>query len=407
VGGDVRCCLPTKKETTMHKRNLLQISVACALLGASGLALAQDNVLKIGLILPMTGQQASTGRQVEAGARLWMAQNGDTVAGKKIQLIVKDDGSVPANTRRLAQELVVNDHVNVLAGMGITPSALAVAPIATQSKTPLVVMAAATSSITEASPYIVRSSFTLPQVSVALADWAPKNGIKSVVTLVSDYGPGLDAEKYFKERFQFNGGKVVDALRVPLMNPDFAPFLQKVRDEKPDALFVFVPSGSGAALMKQFAERGMDKAGIRLIATGDVTDDDQLNDMGDAAVGVVTSHHYSADHNSPLNKKFVDSFEKANKGMRPNFMAVGGYDGMHLIYDALKRDGGKTNGDALIAAMKGDLFESPRGPIYIDAQTRDIVQNVYLRKVERKNGKLYNVEFDVIKDVKDPGKTKK
>jgi branched-chain amino acid transport system substrate-binding protein len=336
-----------------------------------------------------------------------MAQNGDTVAGKKIQLIVKDDGSVPANTRRLAQELVVNDHVNVLAGMGITPSALAVAPIATQSKTPLVVMAAATSSITEASPYIVRSSFTLPQVSVALADWAPKNGIKSVVTLVSDYGPGLDAEKYFKERFQFNGGKVVDALRVPLMNPDFAPFLQKVRDEKPDALFVFVPSGSGAALMKQFAERGMDKAGIRLIATGDVTDDDQLNDMGDAAVGVVTSHHYSADHNSPLNKKFVDSFEKANKGMRPNFMAVGGYDGMHLIYDALKRDGGKTNGDALIAAMKGDLFESPRGPIYIDAQTRDIVQNVYLRKVERKNGKLYNVEFDVIKDVKDPGKTKK
>ena len=392
----------------MHKRNLLQTALAVALAGASGLSLAQDNVVKIGLILPMTGQQASTGRQVEAGARLWMAQNGNTVAGKKIELIVKDDTSVPAVTRRLAQELVVNDHVNVLAGMGITPSALAVAPIATQSKTPLIVMAAATSSITEASPFIVRSSFTLPQASVALADWAPKNGIKSVVTLVSDYGPGLDAEKFFKERFQFNGGKVVDSLRVPLMNPDFAPFLQKVRDEKPDALFVFVPSGAGAAVMKQFIERGMDKAGIKLIGTGDVTDDDQLNEMGDAAVGVVTSHHYSADHNSPANKKFVEAFEKANKGMRPNFMAVGGYDGMRLVYDALKKTGGKaTGGEAMVDAIKGDIFESPRGPVYIDAQTRDIVQNIYLRKVQRKNGQLYNVEFDVIKDVKDPGKTKK
>jgi len=301
---------------------------------------------------------------------------------------------------------VVNDKVNVLAGMGITPSALAVAPIATQSKTPLVVMAAATSSITEASPYVVRSSFTLPQASVALADWAPRNGIKSVVTLVSDYGPGIDAEKFFAERFQFNGGKVVDKLRVPLANPDFAPFLQKVRDAKPDALFVFVPSGAGSALMKQFAERGMDKAGIKLIGTGDVTDDDLLAEMGEVAVGVVTSHHYSTDHNSPANKKFVEAFQKANKGLRPNFMAVGGYDGMRVIYEALKKSGGKGGGDALLAAMKGQIFESPRGPVFIDAQTRDIVQNIYLRKVEKKNGQLYNVEFDVIKDVKDPGKAK-
>jgi branched-chain amino acid transport system substrate-binding protein len=390
----------------MHKRSFLQTAVALSLLGASGLSLAQDNVFKIGLILPMTGQQASTGRQIEAAAKLWMSQNGDTVAGKKVQLIVKDDGSVPANTRRLAQELVVNDKVNVLAGMGITPSALSVAPIATQSKTPLVVMAAATSSITEASPYIVRTSFTLPQASVALADWAPKNGIKTVVTLVSDYGPGLDAEKYFKERLIFNGGKVTESLRVPLMSPDFAPFLQKVRDLKPDALFVFVPSGAGAAVMKQFGERGMDKAGIKLIGTGDVTDDDQLNDMGDVALNVVTSHHYSAAHPSALNKKFVEAFQKANKGLRPNFMAVGGYDGMHLIYDAIKKSGGKGGGDGLLAAMKGDLFESPRGPIFIDAQTRDVVHNIYLRKVEKKDGQLFNIEFDVIKDVKDPGKTK-
>jgi branched-chain amino acid transport system substrate-binding protein len=390
----------------MHKRTLMQAAVAAVLLSVSGLVLAQDK-FKIGLILPMTGQQATTGRQIEAAARLWMAQNGDSVAGRKIELIVKDDTSLPDVTRRLAQELVVNEKVNVLAGFGITPSALAVGPIATQSKTPEVVMAAATSSITEASPYIVRTSFTLPQVSVALADWAPKNGIKSVVTLVSDYGPGLDAEKYFKERFILSGGKVPESLRVPLRNPDFAPFLQKVRDAKPDALFVFVPSGAGAAVMKQFLERGMDKAGIKLIATGDVTDDDQLNDMGDGALGVVTSHHYSADHNSAANKKFVEAFEKANKGLRPNFMAVGGYDGMRVIYEALKKTGGKGGGEALLAAMKGQVFESPRGPVYIDAQTRDIVQNVYLRKVEKKNGQLFNVEFDVIKDVKDPGKTKK
>ncbi|KQO16760.1 ABC transporter substrate-binding protein [Acidovorax sp. Leaf76] len=393
------------------KRHLLRASAAAALVLTSGLAAlpaaAQDsNVFKIGLILPMTGQQATTGRQIEAAAKLYMAQNGDTVAGKKVQLIIKDDTSLPDVTRRLAQELVVNEKVNVLAGMGITPSAMATAPLATQSKTPLVVMAAATSSITEASPYVVRSSFTLPQVSVALADWAPKNGIKKVVTLVSDYGPGIDAEKYFNQRLTFNGGQVTEALRVPLRNPDFAPFLQKVRDGKPDALFVFVPSGAGAAVMKQFLERGLDKAGIKLIATGDVTDDDQLNDMGDGALGVVTSHHYSAAHPSPLNKKFVDAFEKANKGLRPNFMAVGGYDGMRVIYEALRTTKGAGGGDALLAAMKGQVFESPRGPVFIDAQTRDIVQNVYLRKVERVNGQLYNVEFDVIKDVKDPGKTK-
>ncbi|SFM53278.1 amino acid/amide ABC transporter substrate-binding protein, HAAT family [Variovorax sp. OV329] len=390
----------------MKRRQLIQACSLTALAIAAPLALAQSAPFKIGLVLPMTGQQASTGRQIEAAARLYMAQNGDTVAGRKVELIVKDDTSLPDVTKRLAQELIVNDKVDVLAGMGITPSAMATAPLATQSKTPLVVMAAATSSITNASPYIVRTSFTLPQVSVAMGDWAPKNGVKSVVTLVTDYGPGNDAEKYFSERFTLNGGKVLEKLRVPLRNPDFAPFLQKVRDAKPDALFVFVPSGAGAAVMKQFVERGMDKAGIRLIATGDVTDDDQLNDMGDGALGVVTTHHYSADHNSALNKKFVDAFQKANKGMRPNFMGVGGYDGMRVIYEALKTTKGKGGGDALLAAMKGQVFESPRGEVLIDAQTRDIVQDVYLRKVEKKNGQLYNVEFDVIKAVKDPGKDK-
>ena len=390
----------------MKTRLFLKATAVAIATIASLPVMAQSDTFKIGLVLPMTGQQATTGRQIEAAVKLYMAQNGNMVGGKKVELIVKDDTSIPDVTKRMAQELVVNDKVNVLAGMGITPSALATASIATQSKTPLVVMAAATSSITEASPYIVRTSFTLPQASVALADWAPKNGIKKVVTLVSDYGPGIDAEKFFKERLLFNGGQVTEALRVPLRNPDFAPFLQKVRDLKPDALFVFVPSGAGAAVMKQFLERGMDKAGIKLIGTGDVTDDDQLNDMGDGALGVVTSHHYSAAHPSAMNKKFVEAFKKANNNMRPNFMAVGGYDGMRVIYEALKVTKGQGGGDALLAAMKGQIFESPRGPMFIDAQTRDVVQNIYLRKVERKDGQLYNVEFDVIKDVKDPGKNR-
>ena len=373
----------------------------------SATSVGAQEAFKIGLILPMTGQSASTGKQIEAAARLFMAQNGNTVAGRKIELIVKDDGGVPDATKRIAQELVVNDKVGVLSGFGLTPLALATAPIATQSKTPMVVMAAATSSITEASPFIVRTSFTLPQCAVAMGDWAPKNGMKRVVTLVSDYGPGIDAERYFKERMQLNSAQVIESLRVPLRNPDFAPFLQKVRDLKPDALFVFVPSGAGAAVMKQFLERGMDKAGIKLIGTGDLTDDDQLNDMGEGALGVVTAHHYSAAHPSALNKKFVEAFKKANNGLRPNFMAVGGYDGMRVIYEALKNTkGGQGGGEAMLAAMKGQIFESPRGQIYIDAQTRDVVHNIYLRKVEKKDGQLYNVEFDAIKDMKDPGKTK-
>jgi branched-chain amino acid transport system substrate-binding protein len=386
----------------MQRRTLVALSLAMA---ATALPAAAQDAVKIGLILPMTGPFASTGRQIEAAVKLYLAQNGSTVAGKKVEVILKDDASVADTTRRIAQELVVNDKVAVLAGFGLTPLALATAPIATQSKTPMVVMAAATSSITEASPYVVRTSMTLPQVTLGIAEWAAKNKIKTAVTLVTDYGPGIDAEKTFKDRFTLNGGKIVGELRVPLRNPDFAPFLQRVRDSGAEALFTFVPSGVGSALMKQFAERGLDKAGIRLIATGDVTDDDILNDMGDVALGVVTSHHYSAAHKSAANQKFVEAFGKANKGMRPNFMAVGGYDGMRVIMEGLKATKG-AGGDALLGAMKGQVFESPRGPVLIDAQTRDIVQDVYIRKVERVNGQLYNVEFETIKGVKDPGKAK-
>ena len=393
----------------MDKRGVIKALAAAPLALGLQQAGAQGTPFKIGFLAPMTGPFASTGKQMEAAARLFMKQNGDTVAGRKVEMILKDDTGVPDITKRLAQELVVNDKVDVLAGFGLTPLALATGPIATQSKTPMVNMLAATSAVIDASPYMVRVSMTLPQITLGIADWAPKNGIKKVVTLVSDYGPGLDAERTFKDRFLFNGGQILDTLRVPVRSPDFAPFLQKVRDLAPDALFVFVPSGIGTQVMKQFNERGLDKAGIRLIGTGDVVDDDILNSMGDVALGVVTSYPYSTAHPSALNKKFVDEFKKANNNLRPNAVAVFAYDGMRVIYEALKKTGGKGGGDALLAGMKGQIFESPRGQIYIDANTRDVVQSVYIRKVERvggSGGELFNVEFQEHKDVRDPPRSK-
>lgn len=366
---------------------------------------AQERV-KVGLILPLTGPFASIGKQVDAGARLFLAQNGTSFGGKTVEVILKDDGGNADATRRLAQEMVVNDKVAVLAGFGLTPLALAAAQVATQAKIPEIVMAAATATITEASPYIVRSSFTLPQAAEPMADWALQNNIKKVFTVVTDYGPGIDAEVSFATKFKAGGG-IVESVRVPLRNPDFAPFLQRAGEAKPDALFVFVPAGIGAQFMKQFVERGLDKAGLKLIGPGDVVDDDLLEGIGDVALGAITTQHYSAAHDSALNKSFVAAFKAANPGMRPNFMAVGGYDGMRLIAEALKKTNGNTDGDALVSAMKGLSFESPRGPILIDPETRDIVQNIYIRRTERKDGELYNIEFATIPMVKDPVKAAK
>ena len=387
-------------------KNLARVSAwvawALVMVSAPFAAASAEETVKVGLIIPMTGGQASTGKQLDNAVKLYIQQHGDTVAGKKIEIILKDDGANPDNTKRIAQELIVNDKVDVIAGFGITPTALAVAPLATQAKIPEIVMLAGTSIITERSPYIVRTSFTLAQSSTIIGDWAAKNGIKKVATLTSDYAPGNDALNFFKEHFVAGGGQIIEEVKVPLVNPDYAPFLQRMKDAKPDAMFVFVPGGQGGNFMKQFSERGLDKSGIKVIGPGDVMDDDLLNGMGDAVIGTVTAHFYSADHNSPVNKAFVAAFEKANNGMRPNFMAVSGYDGMHLMYEALKKTGGKTDGDLLVAAMKGMAWESPRGPVSIDPDTRDIIQNVYIRKVEKKNGELYNVEFATFPSVKDP-----
>ena len=378
--------------------------MACAACIATP-GLAQDTV-KIGMLVPLTGPFTSTGKQLVAGARLYMQLKGDTVAGKKIQLIVKDDTGNADTTKRLAQELVVNDKVAVLSGFGLTPGALATAPIATEAKVPEIVMMAATSIITEKSPYIVRTSFSVPQTTVPLATWAAENGIKKVVTVVSDYGPGIDVETAFKQRFEAAGGKVIEALRVPLASNDFAPALQRVADAKPDALMAFVPAGVGTVFIRQFVERGLDKSGIKFIAEGSMTEDNIINEMGNAALGLITAQHYSAAHVSPENQAFVVEFKKAAGGLRPNLMAVQSYDGMHLIYEALKKTNGATDGDALIAAMKGQSWISPRGPITIDPATREVIQNIYIRKVERLNGELYNVEFATIPDFKDPSKAK-
>src|SRR5436305_4697103 len=371
----------------MFIRGKMLVQAAVAATAAMGAPAQAQDAVKIGLILPMTGGQASTGKQIDNAVKLYMQQKGDTVAGKKIEVILKDDGAVPDNTKRLAQELIVNDKVNFIAGFGVTPAALAAAPLATQAKVPEIVMAAGTSIITERSPYIVRTSFTLAQSSTIIGDWAAKNGIKKVATLTSDYAPGNDALTFFKQNFTAGGGEIVEEVKVPLANPDFAPFLQRMKDSKPDAMFVFVPAGQGGNFMKQYAERGL--TGIKVIGPGDVMDDDVLNGMGDAALGAVTAHLYSAAHPSAKNKDFVAAYKKAFN-QRPGFMAVGGYDGIHLIYEALKKTGGKTDGDGLIEAMNGMKCESPRGPLAIDPETRDVVQNIYIRKVEKVDGELYN-----------------
>jgi branched-chain amino acid transport system substrate-binding protein len=387
------------------KQSMLGAAMIAAVFGAP--AFAADDTVTIGMILPMTGPSASTGKQERAGAELYIHEHGDTVAGKKIALVVKDDTGAADVTKRLAEELIGNDHASVLMGFGLTPLALAAAPVATEAKVPEIVTAAGTAMITEKSPFIARTSFTLPQAATPMADWSLKNGIKKVVTIVTDYGPGVDAEKWFSDTFEKGGGTVTEKIRVPLKNPDFAPFLQRVKDDAPDAVFVFVPSGQGAAFMKEFVERGLDKSGVKLIGTGDVTDDDLLADIGDPALGAITAHHYSAAHDSRENKAFVAAFEKANNGLRPNFMAVGAYDGMALVYKALEKTKGDASGEALIGAMKGMSWMSPRGPVSIDPETRDLVQNIYVRKVEKIDGALYNKEFETIPNVKDPYKAAK
>ncbi len=382
---------------------MTRLVAGCLAIAAAGFwtgsAAAQDSI-KIGLVIPMTGTSAAVGREIFDAAHLYMAQHGDTVAGKKIELIVKDDAGVPDNAKRLAEELIVNDKVNFL-GAGLTPSAMAMAPIATQAKVPTVVMAAGASAVTEGSPYYVRTSFTRGQQSGIIANWAIKSGSKKAVMILSEFAPSAEAGRVFDSNFTKGGGQILDTLKVPLANPDFSPVLQRARDLAPDALFVLVPAGQAGTFAKQFAERGLDKSGIKLVGPGDITDDDDLSTTGNTLVGVVTAGLYSAAHPSQFNKDYVAAYKKAT-GHRANFISVGGYDGMHLIYAALEKTNGNTDADAIIGAMKGMQWESPRGPISIDPQTRDIVQSIYIRKVEMVSGEPWAIEIKTFPAVKDP-----
>jgi len=389
----------------MLRRDVLKgmaAATAATAVGTRGAA-AQD-VIKIGACLSLVGGFQTVGRQALAGAKLYMQLNGDRVAGKKLELIVRDDTGVPDVARRIVQEMIVNEKVNIVLG-GITPTALSLGQLVTQAKIPTVVIISGASITIDRSPYMTRTSFTLGQSSMIMGDWAAKNGSKKVVSLVNDWAPGAEAETAFVNAFTAGGGQVMEKLKVPLANPDFAPFLQRIRDIGPDTAFIYFPGQQGGTFARQFVERGLDKANIKLIGPGDLTDDDELPGQGDVMLGVITAHHYSAAHNSPMNKKYVEEFRKANN-FRPNFISTGGWDGMHLIYEALKKTNGSTDGDAMMAAMKGMKWESPRGPMSIDPETRDVVHNIYMRKVEKVGGELYNVEFATFEAVKDPMKKK-
>ena len=367
---------------------------------------AQETV-KIGVILPFSGQFADTGVQLDNGIKLYMQQHGNTVAGKKIEVIRKDVGGIaPEVAKRLAQELIVRDGADILAGFALTPNALAAAEVSAQAKKFMVVMNAATSSITTKSPYLARTSVTVPQLDETFGSWAAKSGIKTVYTMVSDYGPGLDAETAFQRAFQEGGGKIVGSVRMPVANADFSAFVQRAKDANPEAIFIFVPGGTQpAAIGKALASRGITPQNTKILGQGEITFEDALKSMGDDAIGIITAFHYDYNHASPMNKEFVTAYNKAF-GRNPDIYSIGGYDGMHLIYAALEKTGGKADGQDLIDAAKGMMWESPRGPLSVDPETRDIVQTVYIRRVEKVDGRLVNVEFDKVANVKDPLKAR-
>ncbi len=376
--------------------------VAATLLPAAGNA--QDTV-KIGIINPYSGQFADTGNQLDNGIKLYVKQHGDTVAGKKLVFVRKDVGGVaPDLAKRLAQELVVRDHADILAGFALTPNALAAGDVSSEAKKFMVVMNAATSIITLKSPYIARTSTTTPQLNQTLGTWAAKHGIKTVFTMVSDYGPGIDAEGAFHTGFKEAGGKIVGSVRFPVANPDFSAFVQRALDTKPDAIYIWIPGGAQpAAVGKALAERGVDTSKIKVLGQDALAFESARKSMGDVALGIITVSDYDSNINTPLNHEFVKAYNEEFH-RNPDIYSMGGYDGMHLIYELLKKTGGKTDGDSLIGAAKGMSWQSPRGPITIDPETRDIIQTVHIFRVEKVGGEYLNVEFDSIPNVKDPVK---
>lgn len=378
----------------MIRSRLAAVAAALALTATN---VAAQQTIRISLILPLSGPYADYGNQISNGARLYIARHGDTVAGRKLELIVRDDtGIAPELTKRLAQELVTNQQVDVLAGFGLSPGALATAAVATQSGKPMVVMNAAASVLTSKSPNIVRVSHTLPQLSQPMAKWALRNDVGDIYTLVADYAPGLDAQSAFKAAYEAGGKKLVGEMKVPVSSIDFGAAIQRIKDARPGAVFLFLPPGEATiAFMKGWVERGMDKAGVRLLGTVDLVDDSIIEAIGKPALGAITAGHYSTAHDSALNRDYVAAYGKAyGARMRPNYMSVAGYDGMAAIYTALNKTGGDSDAVKFVSALRGASWESPRGTVKIDPETRDIVQTVYIRRTEQLDGGIYSTEFD-------------
>jgi branched-chain amino acid transport system substrate-binding protein len=389
----------------MHRSLAALCSVIVLLLATS--AHAQQTV-KIGLINVLSGQFADAGIQLDNGVKTYMQQHGDTVAGKKIEIIRRDAGGVaPDVAKRLAQELIVRDRVDILAGFLLTPNALAAADVSAEAKKFMVVMNAATSIITTKSPYMIRTSVTLPQVAETFGTWAAtKGGVKKSYTMVTDYGPGHDFEAAFTRAFKEAGGEIVGSVRFPVATPDFSAFVQRAKDLNPESIMIFIPGGAQpAALGKAFAERGVDPNKTKILGSGETTAEQALKSMGDSALGIITAWHYDYTSRDPKNVEFVKVFKEMH-GRNPDFFSSGGYDGMHAIYEALKKADGKTEGDPLIAAAKGLKWDSIRGPMSIDPETRDVIQNIYIRRVQKVDNELVNVPFDKIENVRDPVKAR-
>jgi branched-chain amino acid transport system substrate-binding protein len=389
------------------RRLLLAGTVAfvAGLFTAAGHAQNKDTV-KIGVIMPYSGQFADPTTQVDDGIKLYLKQHGDKLAGRNVELIRKDTGGInPPVAKRLAQELVTRDNVDILTGFALTPNALAAADVSSEAKKFMVVMNAATAIITTKSPYMVRVSFTIPQLNQTLATWAAQqHGLKNAYIMVTDYGPGIDAEAAFEKGFKGAGGEIVGAVRMAVQSPDFSAYVQRAKDLNPQGIFIMIPGGAQpGAFGKALAERGIDPRKIEILGQAEITDEHALASMGDVAIGIITAGHYDYNHHSKLNEDFVQAY-KADYHRNPDFFSVGGYDGMHMIDLALQKAGDKTDGDTLVNAAKGASWESPRGPISIDRETRDIVQTVYIRKVEKVSGQSINVEIDAIPNVKDPFK---
>jgi branched-chain amino acid transport system substrate-binding protein len=394
----------------ISRRSLTAVVFLATVIAASA-GHAADGKLTIGVVLPLSGAFANEGEQYQNGIKVYQALHGNKAGNLTVDVVTRDDQGPSSGdlSRRLTQELIVRDKADVILGYSFTPNAMSSATLLTEAKKPAVIINAATSVITERSPYFVRVSFTLPQLAATLGTWAAKNNIKTAFTIVSDYAPGIDAETWFKNAFTDGGGKVIGGVRTGIADMEYAPYLQRATEAKPDAIFVFNPGGDVAvAFMKEAEKRGIQKSGIKLIVTGDVVEDQSVPLFGDAIEGVVSVHHYQVGLANPENSAFVKKYKElfGNKAI-PNFRAVQGYDGMGLIHKAVEKTGGKLDADALMAAFKGMTIQSPRGHLTIDPDTRDVVQDMYIRRGAKKDGEWQNVEFETVKDVKDPAKAAK